>query len=176
MSPKHVYKTRQKISVLKMVLQKQAFYKPFGGGYIHVKTKKTPVLLTRRRIRRGADSSLASSWLSSGPGSGPRAGTGARSWCRPGPGTRWGVCLPHFFLNIMGRRWGVGVLSRGRRLRLGPRSPPGLSPGPLPVPDKTNSCKTHPPFCLRCCPFYTDCAISPRQTSSSMFHNLAPSF
>lgn len=83
------------------------------------------------------DALLVCSGFSAGPGSWARARTWARPRSRLGPG----VLLSYFFFGVMG--WGgrVDLFPWRCRFGVGSRSPSsGLSPGPVPVPEKVNSC------------------------------------
>lgn len=100
---------------------------------------------------RGAGTSLASSWLASGPGSGARARTGAWSRCGPGPGAGRRVRPSHFLLGVMGSRRWVDVFSGGCGFGVWSRSSSGLSSWPLPVSDSNrkncNTCRPIWNFC-----------------------------
>lgn len=90
----------------------------------------------KRKGRKRDD--LATAWLASGPRSWARAWTGAGPRRRPGPGTRGGTSLSHFFLGVMGRRG--RVFCRGGRLGARSGSSSWLSAGPLPVSGQRGNC------------------------------------
>lgn len=131
--PKQFYKTKQGTNnVLKMKLQKTSFLQMVQWT-IHSNTSldKWPTLvhLTERGLKGWGQVILTSSWLSPGPGSGPRTWSRVWSWYRPGSGSGWGPS--YFFLSVVWSRGWVGVLSWWSRSRMWSRSPSGLSPTPL---------------------------------------------